>query len=313
MKYTLNDIHDILFAGYDYKLPQATVSVVNNLAKELGVTLTSSSVGDESAKIAKRNSFSSLNNVRKSRNTMEIRESVKQFKATILEKKEGVDIIVNDIRVCLNKISSKNYEVQRDAIFENINKVLEDTTTDNTQLIINSILDIASSNKFYSELYATLYKELTIKFPIFSEDIQLILKNYVNSISKIVFVDSNTDYDKYCDNNKLNDKRKAIATFMINLMKQNCVDKKEILSIILKLEDLVMEYVDKENKIYEVEEITENIFIFVTLSVSELNGSQEWDQIISNIKTCSQYKVKEHLSMSSRAVFKFMDILDKIK
>jgi hypothetical protein len=85
--------------------------------------------------------------------------------------------------------------------------------------IANSIFDIASTNKFYSELYAILYKELTGKFPVFKEIIIRFISQYLENIGKIQFIDSNKDYDLYCENNKLNDKRKAMSAFLVNLMK----------------------------------------------------------------------------------------------
>uniref|UniRef100_A0A6C0JNR3 MIF4G domain-containing protein n=1 Tax=viral metagenome TaxID=1070528 RepID=A0A6C0JNR3_9ZZZZ len=320
MRYSIQDYNDIVFAGYDYKLPESTSEIIKTIVLELGVstldtTLKEVAVSEHRQK--KQGYFSKKQrNISKNDNLNEIWETQKAFKPTVMEKKEGIDKTINDIRICLNKISNKNYETQRDIVIEYIENIIKNQNgSDVTDInnIANSIFEIASTNKFYSELYATLYKELIHKFNIFNENINQILQQYKDDIINIRFVDPNTDYDLFCDNNKQNDKRKALTTFIVNLMKKNVIDISEIANIVLYLEDFVLKNIDIENKNYEIEEITENLFLFISLAVNELKLFVEWENIINNIKRFSQLKTKEHLSISSRSIFKFMDILDKIK
>jgi hypothetical protein len=333
MKYTLQDFTDIVFSGYDYKLPETTVSVIQKLVGDIGVTMntktTETRPTDNNETKYKKNNY--FNNGKKSKNYLkrenidETWEATKPFKPTKMDKKEGIDKLLNDIRASLNKISNKNYETQRDIIFEHIDKIISDDEVSegeeevemnkaaDANSIANSIFDIASTNKFYSELYATLYKELSQNYIVFQNNIHHIIEQYKTSISSIEFVDPNVDYDKFCDNNKINDKRKALTTFIVNLMKQDLLVKSQIAYLILHLIDIVFKNIDTENKNYEIEEITENIFIFITLSISDLKDHDLWDSIMNSIKKLSQCKAKEHLSISSRSIFKYMDILDQIK
>jgi hypothetical protein len=99
----------------------------------------------------------------------------------------------------------------------------------------------------------------------------------------------------------------------LNLTKYNIIDKQKTIDLILQLENTVIQYVDEDNKTNEIEEITENIFIFTTMSYKLLKADVGWEDVIENIHTLSQIKTKEHKSMSSRAVFKYMDILDYLK
>jgi hypothetical protein len=96
-------------------------------------------------------------------------------------------------------------------------------------------------------------------------------------------------------------------------MKKELFNKSDVASMILVLLDLVLSYVDVENKTNEVDEITENIFLLVSSSEKSLIESDKWSDIVDKIKTCSQYKAKEHLSISSRAIFKYKDICDLFK
>ena len=320
MRYSIQDYNDIVFAGYDYKLPESTSEIIKTIVLELGVSTLDTTLKDVAVsehRQKKQGYFSKKQrNISKNDNLNEIWETQKAFKPTVMEKKEGIDKTINDIRICLNKISNKNYETQRDIVIEYIENIIKNQNgSDVTDInnIANSIFEIASTNKFYSELYATLYKELIYKFNIFNENINQILQQYKDDIINIRFVDPNTDYDLFCDNNKQNDKRKALTTFIVNLMKKNVIDISEIANIVLYLEDFVLKNIDIENKNYEIEEITENLFLFISLAVNELKLFVEWENIINNIKRFSQLKTKEHLSISSRSIFKFMDILDKIK
>jgi len=329
MKYTLQDFNDVAFSGYDYKLPEIVLNNIKNLVIELGITANSKptteqrSAENTDSKYKKNNYFGNSKknkNYVKRDNTDDLWETVKPFKATKIDKKEGMDKLINDVRACLNKISNKNYETQRDVIFEQIDKIISEDDDEEDQdknndasIIANAIFEIASTNKFYSELYATLYKELTSNYVIFKNNIYRIIENYKESVSSIKIVDPNVDYDSFCDNNKINDKRKALTTFIVNLMKQNVLEKTEVVNIILYLFDLVFKNVDVENKNYEIEEITENIFIFITISIYDLKDHELWGKLFDNIKNLSQFKAKEHLSISSRAIFKYMDILDNIK
>lgn len=323
--YNLDNYKNIIVSGYDYKLPGAIINIITNLSNELGVTfkentkITNSQeefIG-ENKKYSKRN----FGNKRiKSVVDEEQWEKIKAFKSTQIEQKEGIEKLINDVRVCLNKISNKNYETQRDAIIQYIKEITENKqeqseTQSQTEIlkIKKSIFEIASTNKFYSELYALLYKDLIKTFECFKENIEPFINEYIDSIQNINYVDPKVDYDKYCEYNKENDKRKAMSAFIVNLSKNDIVEKNIVVNKIIYLEELVLNYCDTDNKTNEVEEITENLFILVTKSLTEMINEPEWGTVINKINQLAQMKLKEHKSLSSRALFKFMDILDFIK
>jgi hypothetical protein len=348
MLYSLQHYSDITFSGYNYTLPDTVNAIIAILVKDLGVSLTEKQDDEEDQEIVVRrshfvarrnnhnshinhlnssngniNSNNNSNNTNKGaasryRNKSDERgrtnewKTVTPFKVTKIEKKEGVEKQANEIRVCLNKISNKNYEQQRDAIFEIIDVIETDSVSQ--QRIAQCIFDIAKSNKFYSELYATLYKELIGKFTVFSEYIVNLIREYYDDMDLIEEVDSDKDYDKYCENNKANDNRKACSTFIVNLMKQQVIDKEEVLELIVKLQEKIMGAVHTDGKVYQVDEMTENLFILITTVGLEKDAADYiTTTIVKNIETCAKYKTKEQKSISSRAVFKYMDMLAVVK
>ena len=245
--------------------------------------------------------------------------TVRSYKVTKMEVKEGTDKTIKDIRIALNKFSNKNAEVQQQSIIQLINKVLEETENkeDDAKKVINMIFDVVSSNEFYAVLYAKLYKDLIEVFPMFAEKLTDIIENYKNSFNSIQLVDPNVDYDGYCAYVKSNDLRRAMTMFIVNLTKIKVLEEIEMINIILYLEDLVIKSAEETDKSVLIEETTENIYIAITENKITLNSHVIWkEQIVPNIHTISKLRKTDPVkygSMSNRSVFKYMDIIDSIK
>jgi hypothetical protein len=323
--YKFEDYNRIMFDGFDYYLPSNINDIISNLSFELETYSKNSQSIDTIDKSQKKsnnyNSSGGQSNRRykmlnQKKTTDDNWENLRvPFKSTVLEKKEGIDKSINDIRIRLNKISTKTYDILKDEIIEQINiiKENEESTNEDLTLVVKSIFDIASNNKFYSSLYADLYKELSVKFTEFTDIINDFIYKYKESLKDINYIDPNIDYDKFCDYNKKNDTRKALSMFIVNLMKKELIEKKMVIEIIFHLQELALKYIDEPNKTNEIEEITENLFIIITSAKEDCVFEENWDKLMDNIKEFSLMKVKEKVSMSSRALFKFRDILDTIK
>ena len=152
-----------------------------------------------------------------------------------------------------------------------------------------------------------------MKYPIFRELVRNFIDTYIESIHTIEYVEPEVNYDKHCLNNKNNDKRRAMSVFMVNLMKKQLLSKEDVINSILQLLELVVSYIDIEKKNYDIEEITENIFLFISTAEKELLEEPKWTIVYDMIKQCSQMKTKEHKSITNRAVFKYKDICDLLK
>jgi len=247
----------------------------------------------------------------------------RNFKTTKIETKEGIDKKIGEIRIILNKISSKNYESQTEKIIHIITEFY--TLNDNHEgeefkghlsKITKYIFDIASSNKFFSELYAELYKTLINTFVIFNDFLNEFLDTFTKTIDNIHYEDPNKDYDKFCEYTKHNDTRRATCLFIVNLTKKTCIVPSVLLHIIHHFLQHSIMYIYEPNRMNEVEEITENVFILVSQSHKLLcdHNKDDWNEkIMQNIYKISQMKLKEHPSISNRTIFKYMDILDSLE
>ena len=242
------------------------------------------------------------------------------FKSTVIEKAsdEGIQKWIQDIRACINKLSTKNYENQRDKILEYLDKCNQCATDDdstkseNLKTIANFIFTVASTNKFYVDLYAELFVELVGKYDIYRELLYSYLNTYVNSIKEIHYVDANENYELYCQYNKQNDMRKATAIFIVRLVEKKVIPMLRLLNIMNSFQELSTQMVDLEGRENEVHEIAEILYLFIREGKSileECKGEWIWKFVIEpHIQTMSQCKRGDKKSLASRTIFKYMDM-----
>ena len=76
----------------------------------------------------------------------------------------------------------------------------------------------------------------------------------------------------------------------------------------------VLQGVNEEGKTLLVEELSENVYIMVNSLVNKeefvVDEENKWAEIKEMINICTELKVKETKSLSSRIVFKYRDIVD---
>jgi len=311
--YSLNDFNTIVFNS-DYKLEISILQIISDLNTKLGIYNSSERPIQKDDKPLRNRNRKNTGFSNEGRSE-EAWESLRSFKPTVVEKKTyGIEKTLNDIRIFLNKISQKNYDAIEGLLLDSIEIIFNAENSEESMIkVANHIFDIASSNKFFSEIYARLYKVLVSRYVVFQNILSGFLSLFISKLNDIKYVDQNSDYDEFCANNKINDSRKATSVFIVNLVKLDVLPKVDLLLLINSVIDIVLEYIETPDKLNQVEEITENMFLLVSESYSFMKDLDEWNQVLEKINTISQMKVKEKASLSSRAVFKYMDILDKTK
>lgn len=238
-------------------------------------------------------------------------ERIREFKATPIDTAQsGPEKLIQDVRSALNKMSSKNYEVQKNQIITLLQNNMSEINAD----VSKTIFDIASTNRFYAEIYAKLYKDLISQFPIFNELLNNFLVVFVNNVREIEHVDGDKDYEMFCAYNKRNDMRKAMTVFLVYLMKEEVLSKLRIINIILIFQELTKKYLDEPNRVNEVDEITEVLFLFFQEGKDRFQDTQtEWIwkfKVVPLVQQISKYKKNNKPSISSRTIFKYMDMIE---
>lgn len=326
-RYTLKEFNNVTFCGFDYKLDPTIIKLISELAlqvgspdyiktpvftkkENLGVATTYGSNVKDTIQYGKK---------KKPNRNMEMVsdndwETLRTFQTTKMEEKTGIAGYIDNIRTNLNKLSDKNVSEISIKIISDIDKIIEENATKEEIYNISSIIfDIASLNRFYSEIYAELYSSLINKYEIMRTTFETNLNNFMDLFNNIEYVDSSVDYDKFCKINKNNEKRKSLAAFFRNLSRRKIIPTKQIIEITKNLLTMINRFISEDNKKNEVDELIENVGILYDKTlISEYNKIMVVDNYNINdiIKKISQSKVKEYKSLTNKTIFKCMDLLD---
>jgi hypothetical protein len=331
-QYSILDYEDITNAGFLCNLSQETLDIISKLSEQVGAPTyiktpiflkkehRSTNVvggGIGSGGGGGGGSFKKNKN-KPSEITDDDWEVIRAFQTTQKHVSEGIQKNVENIRGYLNKITDANEDAMTKDIKAEISQLIEhDTSHENMMKIGYSIFNIASSNSFYSALYARLFKSLMTDFDIFKKIFEDNFKEFMNLFESIEFVDPKKNYDKFCEYTKTNDKRRAMSLFVVNLMINHIIGGDEIIEIIKQIQTLISSYLRKPEKSNEVEELTENLFIIITKSKDYLGKDEtksSWENIVKNIEfvTILKPKMKEYPSITNKTIFKHMDIFEEI-
>lgn len=242
-------------------------------------------------------------------------EEMRNFKVTELNKnEEGIDKKIDDIRSLLNKITSKNFDNIKTNIIDMLNNIISSNVDKDELVKVGvSIFEIGCMNKFWSKLYATLYKELMKSYPVMRDICMENFKSFSALFENIRYI-SEEDYDEFCLVNKENNKRRAISSLFVHLMKEGVIEASKIADIIVNLMDKFMEYISKEGMKNQVDEICENLFILIKEGIDTIEAESSLedihDKIITFVSDVTGFKTKDYKSFTSKTLFKFMDLCE---
>ena len=295
--YSHQDFQNIIFDGFQFTLPEETIVLINELASKVGAPTYIKTP------VFKKKEAPTAN-------ASEPWEKVSSFKTTKIEQKEGIDSKIDMIRFHLNKITDKNYIDCHNKIVDLLNELIENNIKDEDLMrICVHIFEIASNNRFYSKLYADLYSDLITRFDIMKTIFNNSFNSFMELFNHVEYVDPAVNYNAFCKNNKDNECRKSLSTFILNLMKNNIISREKVMNLLSQLLAQVQEFILLENKRNEVDELTENIaLLFKADLVAEITiDSVSFMTILQNL---AKSKMKCYPSLSNKSIFKYMDLCE---
>jgi hypothetical protein len=324
IRYSLEDFNNLIFTGFNYELPIETVKIISELALEVGSPSYVKTPVFQKRENNMRSELGGNSNgfKKKKGKNMEINDSdwdsLRTFQTTKIEERVGINTEIDSIRLHLNKLSDKNYIDIRNKIMEVIDNVINNnSTSEDIARVSSAIFEIASTNRFYSKMYADLYSDIITKYEIMKDVFKTSLSQFSELFNVIEYVDPSVDYDKFCKINKDNEKRKALGVFFINLSMNGIIPILTIINITRNLLSQIYIFISQENKKNEVDELTENISLFYKkeLYKNDDDDDAEYELIdgftITEIITkIAHSKVKDYKSLTNKSVFKFMDMID---
>jgi hypothetical protein len=326
-KYTLNEINDISFTGFEFILNNDILLLIEELTNK--VSSPSYIKTPIFNKRIKKNPIDNIHFSKKNEEKTNQKKKIKEilndddwdllssFEVTKIDKKEGIDTELIHIRSLLNMLTESNFNVKHENIIIILDK-LDVYSLEEQNKIYNIIIDITSGNSFYSDIYAKLFSKLSEKYKIlieiFISRTQIYLNNY-----EFIKTNNNESYDEMCKINKENDKSEAFSLFLINLEKYNVIKKEIIVDIIDKLLKKLLFYL--KDCLYKnmVDKIIENLFILYKkewvkdISINENNiiVKMNTTKLIKCIVENININIYPGISNKSKSYFKLIDILEK--
>lgn len=312
IQYTLSDIEDIISKGINYTLDESILKIIQNISDQVGCP--------EYVKtpkfLTKCKEFSHHTHVRRDKTVRqksidENWDSIRHFETYCRTTHEGIDGSIDEIRKTLNKITLNTYETLYPVLIQELDKVIlsQHSELDKLGTIIFSIV---SETVFFSEMYAELYSTLHIKYDFSRKALVDTLTTFNENTAHIQYCNPDVDYNAFCKNNKENSRRKSIAIFLVNLTKHSIVDVLEICTMIQNIQHRILSLIDLCNNNEIVDELSEISGDMITTGKDKLYNCSLWNNIVMNVDIISKMKPKEHVSLTTKTMFKHMDILDHL-
>ena len=330
--YNLQQINAIMFAGLDYIIPDETIHLLNYLTEQIG---SNSFINDnvfhkreqkeDTLSYDQMSGFKIDKKKRKGNKGMEVLnedwDSIRSFQTTKIEQKTGLDAIIDKLKLTLSKLTKDKFNIIKDQIITGINEIMEiDSNTDVlTDKIGNMLFDIALNNKFLSKMYADFFSELLSIYDWLRPIVNKHLESYLDLFKNMQYFDSDQDYDKFCDMNAINEKRKLVTQMFVNLSLNNVISKVKIYELLVSLLKRMFDLINHVDKKYDVDEITENIAILFNKEIIKYVENTNFDKdkyvvnglsVIELITLFAQSKAKDYKSLSNKAIFKCMDLIE---
>jgi len=294
LKYDLTFFDDVKKTS-SYVITDDTIKLIQDLGNKLTI-------------LNKANNFFEKKHSNKKLST-DNWNNVKNFKPTTFVKKEGLDKNINIIRINLNKITNKNYDILSVRILDEID-IIHEKNVEHFNTIKKLFIDTVCNVNIYSEIYVMLYRSIIEKYDntLFNiNDDYAILKD---ELLNIKVIDSNMNYDDFCKNNKNNERKRSLSLFYINLMKQELFPKEDIINLILDNQTYNFNMINDINNSDIVDEICENLFILIKNAFDYIKDDDKYSLIYNNIVSITKLKKSENNSLTTKSKFKHMDLID---
>jgi len=305
-KYTLNDFNNKESSGNIPELESLVIEKINKLANRVGAP------SYQKTPVFKRYNYSNKKKKVNENITSTDWQTIRNFKTTTLDKNmEGLEAQMDSIRSYLNKLTNDNYTEISYEIKLVIKEVVDQNEDDYLSKIGVSIFEIGSANRFLSNVYVKLYKELIDTYPIMKNVCMSNFNSFNTLFETFDYCEASEDYDKFCDIMKNNEKRKALSKFMMICVEYEIIESENMEKIMLDFLKKINKNIDDKDKENAVDEIAANLVIMIQSSLTSFRAMKSSDKIFKDIEILSNYNVKNYPGLSNKTVFKFLDMVEE--
>lgn len=335
-KYNIDFFYDKLFQGFEYSLPEITMNYIDRISKQVG-----SNDYKKTPIFMKKRKYVDQNNtstpIQENTDTVPFNTnspsskdfdwtSIRNFHKTELNiNKNGLNKFYNDFRTLLNKITETNFDNIALDIKQQLHILYESIEYTNHDIYKAGeiIFEIASTNKFYSNAYSRLWKQLIDEFDSMNT---VFLKNKEHFKSLLQDFDSETsiytmyetigdlgeNYDLLCEYNLKHEKYISFCHFFSCLCKVDLINIDEIMDIIHTNLTFMYKAMNRKNMKKQCESCIEYVYTLYEVFKQDpiLKENEKHIENVKLLNAYKKYKVSEYPSFSSKIKFKCMDCLD---
>lgn len=223
---------------------------------------------------------------------------------------------IDVIRTHLNKITDKNGK----DIFARIVYVIESMESEHKNLeeIGQMILGIVSNNRYYSGIYADLYLQLCEQYASFRALLLTKWTAFEHESTQLNVVNPDEDYDGFCEYNKQCEKRKALASFFMNIYKRgryvnanaqilSGAETNRVTRILIRQLQVYLETTNKKSEVDELMEIVALMFD------SDNDPDEAITDFIQSIADETVQNNTRYPSFTSKTKYKCMDLMESVE
>lgn len=279
--YPLSIFENVATTGFDYRLPHDVIECLTRIHAKCS------------------NAPSPYKILRFNKLIFQATKPILHSTKTTGSNTDGVDIDHHtEMLLVLNKISNKTYLDSIDTIV-GLFKTAPESVADTLDA---AVLNVFTTNRFYVGLYADVFSLCVQHRPSLLTCLDRQFGVFIETLSNIETVDPNVDYDLFCMNNVKHEKQKAMSAFIVKITQNGIVSSSYITRLVEVLLLFINQHIQSSQHAYVVDELIEHVVIVYTKDyLSEYH--------IQQIKQITLYKPKQFPGLSSRSIFKLMDIV----
>jgi hypothetical protein len=204
------------------------------------------------------------------------------------------------LRVALNKLSVKNYLVQKKIIFDSLSWFVE---KDEVASIVPLLFGIVAGNIFFNEIYCNIYVDMMDISPAFFTELDVRLRAFPDRTKKDIQHIDVADYDKVCAYNTEKANRKAAAAFYGSMGNRRIVPMERIRAAMTTLRDAAIEATPALG-----EEIIDLLCVFITTchAAKENREDEDWILVMDAMRV-----LKQNVSLTKKGQISLLNAIDK--
>lgn len=232
--------YDEFVSKDDYELPETVQNIINKINQKFATSITVT-------KPVQKNVLWTGGRIRPSPIAV---VPPKQVVSDIREEEDKIKVNTQMIRISLNKLSLKNYVIQKEVIVTSLRFFVDNEDKEELEIpkkglseldrIVDLMYTIVTSNIFFNEVYCKLYDDLQKIFPFLEKKLSASFAHFFSMLTKSIIESSMMTFDELCAYNALKAERKAIALFYAQMKNLGNLSINDILTLLGDIQQFIV-------------------------------------------------------------------------